>query len=206
MMRTSLAFVVLALSAASASAQLIRGDLYGPLRVHYPTYAGPLSLLSLPYELGVRLGVTERQQEKLDELRARRDRALARIGTDDLAHPGGPEPETARTAARRRKLAEDYEAQAAQLLTPEQREEYEGVRLQGELSRVLGPFAKAVGRVRGLSDDQKEKLRTLSRKMAPKSQQPFGPDDLALALEAIRAVRAILNPQQQAQFDRALHY
>jgi hypothetical protein len=198
-------FLSLALAAGSlavcASAQAQQG--FGRFG------GGPLRVLELTPALETRVKLTEDQKGKMNAMRE----ALQKEGAAAAAAvQAGGEPREA--FQKIRQLAEKSEGEALALLTPDQKKEFDALKVEAEGYQGLGRSRVVILSITGLTDPQKGQLKTLATETQGKRREIIqgAGDDRQAAFQKMRAleqesaasIKKVLTADQQKQFDDVL--
>lgn len=197
-------FWALALGVALLSAPVLAQQQGGGRR---GGFRGGVSILRLPTAIEARLNLTVDQKARFQALNER----VRSEGRGSLAQGSTPEE---RRAAFRKLLAarEKAEIEAVALLNDAQKKQYEELKAEAASYAGLGGTSVALLSVSNLTADQKSKLQALAKEAAAKRRQASQNADREAAVRERRAlddahrtaVKAILTPAQQQQFDAAI--
>jgi hypothetical protein len=166
-----------------------------------------LMLLSAP-GVQTRLNLTADQKGKLEGIQTRtreETRAAFQAAAGDRQAAG----------QKVRELNQKAETEALAVLTGEQKQQFEAIKAEQQQYQGLGRASLALLSVTGITAEQKTKLTEASRQAGAKRQELFqsaqggGFEGIrekmqALETETNASVKAILNADQQKQFDTAL--
>jgi hypothetical protein len=166
-----------------------------------------LSLLALPAPLAEKLMLTADQKTKLQDLQTK-------LQSDSQAARQAANGDRQAAAQKTRELSMKAQADAAALLTEDQKKTWEGWMTQYRGVAGLGRSGAALLMVSGITDEQMGKLKTLATDTMAKrreimqaangDRQAAAEKTMALDADTQTAVKAILNADQGKQFDAGI--
>jgi hypothetical protein len=169
------ATLVLAIAAFIASPAAAQGQGFGFLGG-----LGGFSLLQLTPPLEMKLALTDEQKTKLATARD-----AMRQQTRE-AFQGGQDADRQAALQKLQAIRQKAEADAAALLTAEQKPKYEAMKKMSEEYQGLGRHSVGLLGVDGLTDDQKSKLKALAADIGAKRRELFQGGNFQEALPKIR--------------------